>query len=67
MVASDDLTDEAVRKAQSIEFEGTAGRVFSGEHLIAVAARVGWTRLVAVRSFATREFVEGGVEVYIRR
>lgn len=38
------LTEEAVREALAIEFEGAPGRIFRAEHLIAIAASVGRTK-----------------------
>ena len=35
------LTEEAVREAQVIEFEGVSARVFRAEHIVAIAASVG--------------------------
>ncbi len=35
------LTEEAVREAEEIEFEGVRGRIFRPEHIIAIAASVG--------------------------
>lgn len=35
------LTEEAVREAEQIEFEGVRGRIFCPEHIIAIAASVG--------------------------
>jgi hypothetical protein len=40
-LATTPLTEEAVRDAQPIEFDGTSGKVFRAEHLIAIAASVG--------------------------
>jgi len=40
-LAAHGLTDEAVRDALPIEFEGVTGRIFRAEHLIAIAASVG--------------------------
>jgi hypothetical protein len=38
------LTEEAVRQAQSVEFDGVHGRIFRAEHLVAIAASVGRTK-----------------------
>jgi predicted nucleotidyltransferase len=35
------LTEEAVRRAKRIEYEGVPAKVFRPEHTIAIAARVG--------------------------
>lgn len=43
-LATHGLTDEAVRDALPIDFEGMAGRIFRAEHLIAIAASVGRTK-----------------------
>jgi hypothetical protein len=40
-LAAGGLTEEAVREAESIEFEGVTGKVFRSEHLVAIAASVG--------------------------
>ena len=40
-LATHGLTEEAVKEAQPIEFDGVQGRVFRAEHLVAIAASVG--------------------------
>jgi hypothetical protein len=40
-LAASGLTEEAVRAAERIEYEGVPARVFRAEHLVAIAARVG--------------------------
>jgi hypothetical protein len=40
-LAAQGLTEEAVREAERIEFEGVPARIFRAEHVIAVAASVG--------------------------
>src|SRR5256885_7180517 len=40
-LAASGLTEEAVRKAKPIEYEGVPAKVFRPEYIIAVAARVG--------------------------
>ena len=40
-IAASGLTEEAVRKAKSIEYEGVSAKVFRPEHIIAIAASVG--------------------------
>jgi hypothetical protein len=40
-LAAYELTEEAVREARAIEFEGVPARVFRAEHIIAIAASVG--------------------------
>ena len=40
-LATNDLTGEAVREAQPIELDDAPGRIFSAEHLVAIAASVG--------------------------
>jgi hypothetical protein len=48
-LAASGLTEEAVRKARPIEYEGVAAKVFSPEYIIAIAASVGrhkdWARI----------------------
>lgn len=41
LLAASGLTEEAVREAERIEFEGVPAKVFRAEHLVAVAASVG--------------------------
>ncbi len=43
-LATHGLTEEAVREALPIEFDGVRGRIFRAEHLIAIAASVGRTK-----------------------
>lgn len=43
-LATHGLTEEAVKEAQPIEFDGVQGRVFRAEHLVAIAASVGRTK-----------------------
>lgn len=43
-LATHGLTEEAVREAMPIEFDGVPGRIFRAEHLIAIAASVGRTK-----------------------
>src|SRR5271166_1389993 len=40
-LAASGLTDEAVREAVRIEFEGVPAKVFRAEHIVAIAASVG--------------------------
>jgi hypothetical protein len=40
-LAAHELTEEAVREAHVIEFEGVPARVFRAEHIIAIAASIG--------------------------
>jgi hypothetical protein len=40
-LAASGLTDEAVREAEHIEFEGVPAKVFRAEHIVAIAASVG--------------------------
>ena len=40
-LAASGLTDEAVREAERIEFEGVPAKVFRAEHIVAIAASVG--------------------------
>jgi hypothetical protein len=40
-LASGGLTEEAVREAERIEFEGVPAKVFRVEHIVAIAAMVG--------------------------
>lgn len=40
-LAAHGLTDEAVREAERIEFEGVPSKVFRPEHIVAIAASVG--------------------------
>jgi len=41
LLGADGLTEEAVRAAADIEFEGVPGRVFLAEYIVAIAASVG--------------------------
>ena len=40
-LAAHGLTEEAVREAESIDYEGVPARVFRAEHIVAIAASVG--------------------------
>jgi hypothetical protein len=40
-LATNGLTEEAVREAERIEFEGVPAKVFRAEHIVAIAASVG--------------------------
>ena len=40
-LAAQGLTEEAVREAERIEFEGAPAKVFRAEHIVAIAASVG--------------------------
>jgi hypothetical protein len=40
-LAANGLTEEAVREAERIEFEGVPAKVFRAEHIVAIAASVG--------------------------
>jgi hypothetical protein len=40
-LAASGLTEEAVREAERIEFEGVPAKVFRAEHIVAIAAGVG--------------------------
>ena len=40
-LAASGLTEEAVREAERIQFEGVPAKVFSAEHIVAIAASVG--------------------------
>ncbi len=40
-LAAHGLTEEAVREAERIDFEGVAAKVFRAEHIVAIAASVG--------------------------
>src|SRR5260370_40973939 len=40
-LAAGGLTEEAVREAERIEFEGVPAKVFRAEHIVAMAASVG--------------------------
>ena len=40
-LAAHELTEEAVREAERIEYEGVPAKVFRAEHIIAIAASVG--------------------------
>jgi hypothetical protein len=40
-LAAGGLTEEAVRAAERIEFEGVPAKIFRAEHIIAIAASVG--------------------------
>jgi hypothetical protein len=43
-LATQGLTEEAVREALPVEFDGVQGRIFRAEHLVAIAASVGRTK-----------------------
>ena len=43
-LAADGLTEEAVREAERIDYEGVPAKVFRAEHIIAIAASVGRTK-----------------------
>lgn len=43
-LAASGLTEEAVRAAERIDYEGVPAKVFRAEHLIAIAASVGRTK-----------------------
>ncbi len=40
-LAASGLTEEAVREAERIEFEGVPAKIFRAEHIVAIAASVG--------------------------
>ena len=40
-LAASGVTEEAVREAERIEFEGVSAKVFRAEHIVAIAASVG--------------------------
>jgi len=40
-LAASGLTEEAVREAEPIDYEGVAAKVFRAEHIVAIAASVG--------------------------
>ena len=40
-LAAQGLTEEAVREAEQIEYEGVRAKIFRAEHIIAIAASVG--------------------------
>jgi len=40
-LAASGLTEEAVREAERIDYEGVPAKVFSAEHIVAIAASVG--------------------------
>jgi hypothetical protein len=40
-LAAHGITEEAVRHAEPIEFEGVSAKIFRAEHLVAIAASVG--------------------------
>ena len=40
-LAANGLTEEAVREAERIDYEGVSARVFRAEHIVAIAASVG--------------------------
>ncbi|HEY5913519.1 MAG TPA: hypothetical protein VJA21_23270 [Verrucomicrobiae bacterium] len=40
-LAASGLTEEAVREAERIDYEGVPAKVFRAEHIVAIAARVG--------------------------
>jgi hypothetical protein len=43
-LAATGLTEEAVREAERIDYEGVPARIFRAEHIIAIAASVGRAR-----------------------
>jgi len=43
-LAAGGLTEEAVREAQRIDYEGVPAKVFRAEHIVAIAASVGRTK-----------------------
>jgi hypothetical protein len=43
-LAADGLTEEAVRDAERIDYEGVPAKVFRAEHIVAIAAGVGRTK-----------------------
>src|SRR5712671_3220626 len=43
-LAASGLTEEAVREAEQIEFEGVPAKIFRAEHIVAIAASVGRAR-----------------------
>lgn len=43
-LAASGLTEEAVREAERIDYEGVPAKVFSAEHIVAIAASVGRAR-----------------------
>jgi len=43
-LAASGLTEEAVREAERIDYEGVPAKVFRAEHIVAIAASVGRTR-----------------------
>ena len=53
----DELVSEAIREANEVEFDGIPTRVFSAEHLCAVAIQVGRTK----DKFRAALFLESGV------
>ena len=40
-LAASGLTEEAVREAEQIEYEGVPAKIFRAEHIVAIAASVG--------------------------
>jgi hypothetical protein len=56
-LAASGLTEEAVRKAKPIEYEGVPAKVFRPEYIIAIAASVGrhkdFARIEPLMSYAT--------------
>jgi hypothetical protein len=40
-LAASELTEEAVREAERVEFEGVRAKIFRPEHIVAIAASVG--------------------------
>lgn len=43
-LAASGLTEEAVREAERITFEGVPAKVFRAEHIVAIAAGLGWQK-----------------------
>lgn len=43
-LAAAGLTEEAVREAENIDYQGVSARIFRAEHIVAIAASVGRTK-----------------------
>ena len=61
-LAASGLTEEAVRKAKRIEYDGVPAKVFSPEYIIAIAASVGRHKdLARIEQLLTQAKVDGAL------
>ncbi len=68
-LASHGLTEEAVREAESIDYEGVPAKIFRAEHIIAIAVTVGRAKDKArIEQFLQQaEFDQAYLENVLRR